>query len=507
MTQFTASDAKKELARRELARRHFKHFNSYVDEGYMSSWHTELMCDALQRFENKEIRWLIMELPPRHGKSLHLSQRFPAWVVGRKPDTDVIIGSYSGDLSSDHGRETRNLIKTQEYQNVFDTRLAPDSSAKGKWNTQKKDERGQWVNAKGAYNAAGVGGSITGKGADFFIIDDAFKDRKEADSQVIRESVWSWFRSVARTRLTPTGGMCVTMTRWHEDDLIGRIVDGADTKEPWVDYFDYLKNGLGDAKWVRLQLKAIANEDDLYRKQGEALWPDRYDLTELNDIKKTLGPYEFSALYQANPVDDASREFKTEWFKTRTYEEVSRMTTRRFVTIDPNLKKSDQSDYCGVTRNYINSEGQWHLRSTRYRVNSKEVIDLIFLLHDEGFEKIGIEEGAFTYVVEPFLQEEMRKRGKFPNVVPLKHNQTMKETRIRGLIPWYAGHMIYHLEGDCNDLEEELLAFPKGTYDDCADATAYQVQLAEAPASARTQAMLQEQDSNRAAQIGQRLGL
>jgi hypothetical protein len=183
------------------------------------------------------------------------------------------------------------------------------------------------------------------------------------------------------------------------------------------------------------------------------------------------------------------------------------MTTRRFVTIDPNLKKSDQSDYCGVTRNYINSEGQWNLRSTRYRVNSKEVIDLIFLLHDEGFEKIGIEEGAFSYVVEPFLQEEMRKRGKFPNVIPLKHNQTMKETRIRGLIPWYAGHMVYHLEGDCTDLEEELLAFPKGSNDDCADATAYQLQFAEAPASARTQAMLQEQDSNRAAQIGQRLGL
>jgi len=485
------NEALAELAKRELARRHFQNFARYVYEGYLENWHTGLICDVLERVESGEIRFLIIEAPPRHSKSIHVSQLFPAYAVGRDADTDVIVGSYSGDLATSHGRETRNLIETRKYQNVFKTRLAGDSSAKGKWNT----------NGKGAYNAVGVGGSATGKGADFFIIDDPFKDRSEADSQVIREGVWAWFRSVARTRLTPAGAMIVMGTRWHEDDLVGRITK----EEDWVDYFDYL-NGTR-AKWVRLTLKGVAEKDEEYRRKGEALWPARYSLEELTDIRRTLGPYEFSALYQANPVDDESREFQQRWFRYRSAAEVAAMNVRRFATIDPNLKKADQSDYCGVCRNYVNDQNQWNLRAQRYRVNSKEVIDLVFMLHDEGFEKIGMEEGAFSYVVEPFLKDEMTKRGKFPNIVPLKHNQTMKETRIRGLIPWYANEQVYHIQGECSELEEEALAFPKGTHDDVLDAVAYQIQIAEAPATATAIVQQQRQEQQRANNAAKRLGI
>ena len=464
----TKQEALAELAKRELSRRHFRHFCMYVDEDYLENWHTKLLCEALEKVESGDIRFLIIEAPPRHGKSRHVSQRFPAWVVGKEKDTDVIVASYSGDLATDHGRETRNLIETQKYQNVFKTHLAEDSSAKGKWNT----------NGRGSYNAAGVGGSITGKGADFFIIDDYLKDRKEADSQVIREDRWKWFRSVARTRLSPQGAMVVMATRWHQDDLIGRITEGED-KEPWVDYFDYL-NG-ARAKWVRLTLPAIAERDEPYRKSGEPLWKERYSLLELSDIKSSLGPYEWGALYQARPVDDANRKFKKEWFHYRTWAEVEKQRTRKFATIDPNLKKSDESDYCGVSRVYVNERGEWHVRSNRYRVDASEVINLIFLLHQEGFEKIGVEEGAFSYVVEPFLKEEMRKRGKFPNVVPLKHGGRMKETRIEGLVPWYNNKQVWHIVGECSELEEELLVFPRGTHDDCADSLAYAISIVEKP--------------------------
>jgi predicted phage terminase large subunit-like protein len=462
----------------------------------MVAWHIKELGELLDEIEKGNIRFAMVEEPPRHSKSLNVSQLFPAYFVGKDRNRSVIVASYSGELATDHGRETRNLIATQRYQNIFDTKLASDSNAKGRWNT----------NGKGAYTAAGAGGSITGKGADLFVVDDPYKDRKEADSQIIREDRWAWLRSVARTRLTPTGAMLITHTRWHEDDMIGRLTNPkSEYKEEYVTWWEY-KQGKR-AKWVLLSLPAIAIEDEEHRKVGEPLWPERYGVEELEDIKKSLGPYEFSALYQQNPVDDASREFKTEWFKTRTMDEISKMTVRRFATIDPNLKKSDQSDYCGVVRNYVNSDGQWNLKATRYRVNSKEVIDLVFLLHDEGFEKIGIEEGAFSYVVEPFLQEEMRKRGKFPNVVPLKHNQTMKETRIRGLIPWFAGHMVYLIEGECDDLESELLAFPKGTHDDVADACAYQIQLAEPPASERAMLLMEEREAQHAANVANRLGV
>ena len=108
-------------------------------------------------------------------------------------------------------------------------------------------------------------------------------------------------------------------------------------------------------------------------------------------------------------------------------------------------------------------------------MDSQEILSLIFLLHEEGAEKIGIEEGAFTYVVAPFLKDEMKKRGKFPNVQPLKHGGRMKETRIEGLVPWYANGKIFHVKDECNDLEEEMLSFPRGIHDDVLDALAYQV--------------------------------
>lgn len=407
-------------------------------------------------------------MPPRHSKSVHVSQLFPAFVVGKDKNKSVIVSSYSGDLATDQGRETRNIIESQAYKNVFDTKLAEDSNAKGKWNTD----------GKGAYNAVGVGGSVTGKGADYFIVDDPFKDRKEADSPIIREDRWKWVKSVARTRLTPTGALIIMHTRWHDDDIIGRFTVNKQTKEDWVDYFDFLKGAR--AKWVRLKLPAIAENDEVYRKKGEALWPQRYPLSELLDIKRTLGSYEWSALYQQSPIDEVSQEFRKELFIPISREKVESTRTRKFATIDTALSKREESDYTGVCRNYVDIENNWNISASRHKLSSKEIIDYIFKLHNDGFEKIGIEEGAFTLAVKPFLEDEMKKRNKFPLVVPLKHNQTQKETRIRGLIPRYEAKSIRHIIGECDDLEEELLRFPKAANDDVSDATAYQLQIAEA---------------------------
>jgi hypothetical protein len=476
------TEAKKELARRELARRHLIRFNQYVYPDYRVSWHIELICQALEMTMAGLIRFLIIEMPPRHSKSLNVSQLFPAFVVGQDPDAPIIVASYSGDLASDHGRETRNLIKSTEYQNLFKTRLAPDSEAKSKWNTIVLDENDKEKPAKGAYNAAGVGGSITGKGAKYFIIDDPIKDRKEADSEVSREDAWKWMRSTARTRLTPDGAMIIMHTRWHDDDMIGRLTnEDSKYKETWIDFLDFIQGRGNGEKWVRLRLPAIAEKDEQHRKEGEALWPTRYPITELEDIKGALGSYEFSALYQQNPIDEADQEFKKEWFRYRTAEEVGQMDTRKFATIDSALSRGADSDFTGVTRNYVNYNNEWNLRSNRYKISSKGLVDLIFLLHREGFEEIGIEEGAYLAAVEPFLKEEMDKRNIFPNVTVLKHGGTMKETRIRGLIPRYENKKVFHIGKECVDLESELARFPKSTHDDCADATAYQNQIAKPP--------------------------
>lgn len=450
--QISPTEAKKELAKRELARRKLSEFVRYNFPEYQFNWHHNLLIEKLEQVETGAVKRLIVMMPPRHGKSELCSIQFPAWLIGRNKDRHIIQASYSADLAVDFGRQTRNLIAATEYNNLFKTKLSEDSQAKGKWNT----------NGRGAYNAVGVGGATTGKGADFLIIDDPIKNRQDADSEVIRESQWSWYRSTARTRLSPNGAIVIVITRWHEDDLVGRILASENAH-----------------LWTILKLPAIAIEDEEQRKKGEPLWASKFSIKNLEETKVDLGSFEWSSLYQQEPVDEESREFKQAWFKYKKWEEVEKLKTRNFATIDTALSRNAKSDYTGVTRNYVDIENNWHLKSYRYRINSKDLIDLVFLLHEEGFEKIGIEEGAYLAAVEPFLKDEMKKRNSFPNVVTLKHGGTMKETRIRGLIPRYESGTIYHV--DAPDLENELAKFPKGTYDDCADAAAYQLQIAQAP--------------------------
>jgi len=439
-------EAKRELARRELARRHLSNFGAFVYPGYIESWHTRLLCEALEHVERGDIRFLIVEMPPRHSKSVHVSQLFPAWAVGRDPDTPIIVSSYSGDLATDHGRETRNIIDGDEYRLLFNTTIAPDSKAKSKWNT----------NGKGAYNAAGVGGSITGKGAKFFIVDDPFKDRKEADSLLIRDDRYRWLKSVARTRLTPDGALIVMHTRWHDDDLIGRLVaeDGA------VSYFDWL-NG-ARAKWVRLTLKAIAESDEPYRRNGEALWPGRYNLDEQN------------------------RVFKPQWFKSKPYEEIRDQNPVAYLTVDTKstAKAEAGTDYIGLCLNFVDQHNNWHLMAERRKMSAKDLIDLLFTWHiNYALVKIGIEKTAFTEGLAPYLDEEMRRRNHYLPIVELKHGGTKKEIRIEGLQPRYERGAVFHLtqygRNTCSQLEEELLRFPKAVNDDCSDATAYQDQVVQ----------------------------
>lgn len=473
-----SKQAKAEKAKREKARRHLADFARYVYDGYKTNWHTNLICDALQRLYSGEIRYLIIEAPPRHSKSLHVSQLFPAWAVGKDKDKSIIVSSYSGDLATDHGRETRKLMEDKKYQNIFETRLAHDSNAKGKWNTQ----------GKGAYNAVGVGGSITGKGADFFIADDTIKDRKEADSSVMRDNVWRFFTAVATTRLSPQGAMCVMQTRWHIDDIIGRLTENtSEYKEPWVDYFDFIKNGLGNAKWVRLRLTAIAEQDEEYRKEGEALWADHFSLEELMSKKATLGGYEFSSLYQQNPIDEENRVFKPEWFKYKDYAQIKDTNTRNYLTIDTKATdaKEGGTDYVGYTINFVDQHNNWHFISKRVKFSSKELVDFCFNAHTTyNLDSIGLEKTAFTEGLQPYFEEEMRRRNHFLPLVELSHRQTRKIQRIeQGLSPRYERGAIFHLtignQNQCADLEEELLTFPGAKNDDASDSAAYQGDVAE----------------------------
>lgn len=404
-------------------------------------------------------------MPPRHGKSDTATQKFPSWVLGRHPEWPFIVASYSQDLATDFGSGTRDLMDSGNYQNIFETRLRADTQAKAKWMTEQK----------GGYTSVGVGGAITGRGFKIGIVDDPFKNREEADSPVIRESVHKWWRSTFYTRQEGHTAIILILTRWHDDDLAGRLLrEMEEAKKNGEDDFD---------KWEVIKFPAVAEEDERYRKKGDPLWPSKFNLKKLNRMKAGLGSYEWSALYQQNPIDEASQEFRRDWIKYRTWEDVQAGSTRKFATIDSALSKGAKSDFTGVTRNYVNDKNEWNIKCQRYRINSKQLIDLVFTLHGEGFETIGIEEGVYFSAVEPFMKDEMEARGVYPNVVVLKHNQVMKETRIRGLIPRYETGKIFHIENTCTDLEEEYMRFPKSAHDDCLDSLAYQNQVASPPTS------------------------
>lgn len=283
------------------ARESFAVFPFYVAPHYwMTAPHIELLAKELEAFEQAVIAGesprLIVLMPPRHSKSENVSVYFPAWFLGRNPDRRVILCAYGDSLAAGFSRRGRNILD-EDGPAVFGVRVADDSSAANRWDIAGR---------RGGMIAAGIGGPITGKGADVLIIDDPIKNQEEALSPTYREKVWGWWRTTARTRLEPGGGVIICITHWHEGDLTGRLLKDAEDNaaDPDVD------------QWKTLRLPAIAEENDLLgRRPGQALWPERYDEAALAKTKRALGAFWWSALYQQSPRAREGGMFKRHWFE------------------------------------------------------------------------------------------------------------------------------------------------------------------------------------------------
>ena len=469
-SNISPQEANQELAKRELARRHLEWFIKYHFENYRVNWHHRLIIEKLEAVERGEIRKLMIFVPPRHGKSEIASINFPAWYFGRNPTKSIIASSYNSDLAISFGRKARNIVGSQEYKNLFkEVLLAEDSKAAGQWNT----------NQGGEYTAVGIGGGTTGRGADVFLIDDPIKDKQEAESLVVQERNIGWYRAVARTRLSPRGTIVLIQTRWHDKDLAGQIL-------------------ASENDWDIISLPAIAEHDDEKRKISEALWPDQYPIEELLKIKGELGTELWVSLYQQSPISEESQIFKRQFFKYRNIEELEHLQTRCFVTIDPAPGKSESADFIGVCINWVDYQNFWNLKAYRIKFDAAQLINLLFKIYgDTHFEVVGIEKGMYKDVLKPFLDAEMLKRNFFFQVKELDHGQRSKELRIRGLTPRYEAGQIFHLRGYCEDLESELLRFPKAVHDDVSDAVAYQLQLAEAPVGLNDEVVVAQREIER----------
>jgi predicted phage terminase large subunit-like protein len=387
----------------------------------------------LEAIERREIDRLMVLMPPRHGKSEKTTKRFPSWYLGRHPKHQVISASYNSDLATDFGREVKQIISSQEFTDVFPgVSLRQDSRAADRMNTEQG----------GAYFAVGVGTATTGRGAHLGIIDDPFKDREDADSEVKRQRVWEWYRSTFYTRLMPGAAVVLVMTRWHEDDLGGRLLEQDGRVED-------------GGQWTVLELPAL-------NTHGEALWPEWYDVPTLQRIRDTIGPREWSALYQQRPQPDEGTFFQREWFKTWTHL--------------PALRYYGTSDYAvtdgggDFTRHRI-----WGVDAggSLYRVDGwggqttadewiERKLDLIARYQPMAW--FG-ETGVIRRAVEPMLMRRMNERRLFCRMEWLP-SISDKPTRARSFQSMVASGRVYFEPGA--DLSEHL-AFPAGKYDDDVD--------------------------------------
>ena len=271
-------------------------YEAYCEYAHYGRWkpcrHLHLVCEKLEAVERGEIDRLMIFMPPRHGKSQSTTETFPSWFLGRNPDRRVIEVSYSASFAQKFGN--RNRKKVADFgEALFGIRLDRSNSSKTNWDIEGH---------AGGMISVGLGGGITGEGADLLLIDDVVKNRKEAESETVRDGIWDEYSATLLTRLAPGGRIILIMTRWHEDDLAGRILKEA--KE-------------SGEHWEIINLPCEAEENDpLGRTVGEPLWPERFGAEWLTKKKKTVGSRDWYALYQQRPQPpDAVRMFGRSWFE------------------------------------------------------------------------------------------------------------------------------------------------------------------------------------------------
>ena len=303
-----------ELFLREGARRKFEWFVTLMKSNYeVTAFHKSYMR-ILEMFASGKIRNLIVQAPPQHGKSELSSRMLPAYILGHKPDTKIAICSYAATIAKDFNRDVQRIIDNDNYRGVFpETCLNGSNVVTVSNNYLRNSDVFEIVNHTGSLRVVGRGGSLTSKTVDIMILDDLYKDASEANSPQVRQTAWDWYTKVARTRLHNESQQLIVFTRWHPDDIIGKIIETEKViaVSEWAD-FDYIPSGA----WVLVNFEAIktgnATEID-EREAGQPLWPERHSLERLL-TQKQLDPVGFQCLYQGDPGNAEGKLYQP--FKT-----------------------------------------------------------------------------------------------------------------------------------------------------------------------------------------------
>tara|TARA_R110002167_G_scaffold60282_5_gene170448 strand:- start:2716 stop:4554 length:1839 start_codon:yes stop_codon:yes gene_type:complete len=453
----------RELAQRELCRRKLIACVIRFNPDYMAGWVHKDICMRLEKFAQDVLAGksprLMLQMPPRHGKSQLASIDFPAWFLGNHPSKEVIECSYSVDLALDFSRAVRERLRDPEFQVLFrETRLDPNNQNAVGWKTTKR----------GGYLPAGVRGPITGKGADVLIIDDPIKNAEEAESETMREGIWKWYTTTAYTRLAPGAGVLVIQTRWHDDDLSGRL----ELK---------MERGEGDIFEV-VRYPATATEDEKYRNKGDALHPERYPEKELARIQRAVGPRTWDALYQQNPVPDEGAYFQRSMFHFYDPDKLNfdEMEVNNSSAWDLAIGQKDQNDYTvGMTWSRAQDNNLYVRDMRRGRWDSYSIVNELCDNYDKYKPSIiGIERGMISLAIGPYLDEVIQDRNLYSMYVEeLSVGKRDKVARARAIQGLMRQGKVFFPHPDkapwVTTVMNEFLRFPNGKHDDIVDALAW----------------------------------
>ena len=426
-------------------------FNKFVKEmwpGFIDGRHHKVMANKFQEIAEGKIKRLIINMPPRHTKSEFASFLLPAWFLGKYPNKKIIQTSNTAELAVGFGRKVRNLVDSQAYAKIFpNVNLRSDSKAAGRWAT----------NAGGEYFAIGVGGTVTGKGADLLIIDDPHSEQEAAlaaTSPEIFDKVYEWYTSGPRQRLQPGGSIVVVMTRWSKKDLTGRIIQSSFDKD-------------GNDDWEVIDFPAIL-------PSGNPLWPEFWSLQELEALRSELPAGKWNAQYQQSPTSEEGAIIKRDWWKIW---EPERPPICEFIiqSWDTAFTKSERSDYSACTT--------WGVFYKNENPNDPNVILLDAFKKRMEFPEL--KEKAFNHYKEwepdAFIVEakasgaplifELRAMGiPVSEFTPSRGNDKM--VRINSVSDLFASGKVWAPSTRwADELIEEMAAFPNSDHDDLVDST------------------------------------
>jgi len=431
--------------KRERCRQNFMPFVRQMWSAFIPGKHHQIMADAFERVARGELKRLIINMPPRHTKSEVASYLFPAWFLGMYPEKKIIQTAHTAELAVGFGRKVRNLVGSPDYQEIFPTKMSADSKAAGRWNTSKG----------GDYFAIGVGGAVTGKGADVLIIDDPHSEQEAMQGNpAVYDRVYEWYSSGPRQRLQPGGAIVIVMTRWSKRDLTGQIVNAAAKKDL--------------EEWEVIELPALL-------PSGKPLWQEFWRQEELEAIKAELPVSKWEAQYQQNPTSEEGAIIKREMWRIWENERPPEVDYI-IQSWDTAFEKSNRADYSACTT--------W---GVFYRdVEGTEVANIIVLdAFKERMEFPELKKTAFefwkewnpdTLIVEkkaagaPLIYEMRRMGIPISEYTPSKGSD--KIARVNAVSDLFASGMVWRPETRwAEELVEELASFPNGDHDDLVDSS------------------------------------